>query len=171
MSEATGGGQGPVPDFGRVVLVAAVARNGVIGNGPDIPWRIPGEQAQFKALTWGHCLVMGRTTFESIGRPLPGRTTVVLTRDPSWNAGGVEIAHSIEQALSVAATLPGDTMVVGGAQVYAAAMPYAVEQVLTRVDVSPDGDVHYPTYGEDWVTEREESAERWTRVWLRRRTH
>ena len=63
-----------------MVLVAAHARNRVIGNGPDIPWRLPGEQAQFKELTWGHTLLMGRTTFESIGRPLPGRTTIVLTR-------------------------------------------------------------------------------------------
>ncbi len=75
----------------RVVLVAAHARNRVIGNGPDIPWRLPGEQAQFKELTWGHTLLMGRTTFESIGRPLPGRTTIVLTRharlEPRGRAG------------------------------------------------------------------------------------
>ena len=70
----------------RIVMVAAVARNGVIGNGPDIPWRIPGEQRLFKELTMGDVLVMGRTTYESIGRPLPGRTTIVLTRDPDWSA-------------------------------------------------------------------------------------
>ncbi|WP_300682487.1 dihydrofolate reductase [Nocardioides sp.] len=157
------------PDLGRVVLVAAVADNGVIGNGPDIPWRLPGEQAEFKALTWGHTLVMGRTTFESIGRPLPGRTTVVLTRDPSWQAEGVHVAHTITEALAVAATLPGDTMVAGGAQVYAAAMPYATEQVLTRVHLAPDGDVRYPAYDDQaWHLEREEPAEHWTRVWLRR---
>ena len=81
----------------RIVLVAAVARNGVIGNGPDIPWKVPGEQTAFKHLTMGHTLVMGRTTYESIGRPLPGRTTVVLTRDPSWSPGaeGVHVAHSL----------------------------------------------------------------------------
>ena len=72
----------------RVVLVAAHARNRVIGNGPDIPWRLPGEQAQFKELTWGHTLLMGRTTFESIGRPLPGRTTIVLTRHAGWTPRG-----------------------------------------------------------------------------------
>ncbi len=155
--------------FGRVVLVAAVAENGVIGNGPDIPWKIPGEQAGFKELTTGHTLVMGRTTFESIGRPLPGRTTVVVTRDPSWSFDGVHVAHSIEEALAVAADLPGDTMVAGGAQIYAATMPYATDQVLTRVKLSPEGDVFYPPYDdEDWVETRIEPAEHWTRVWLSR---
>src|SRR6478736_117043 len=97
----------------RIVLVAAVARNRVIGNGPDIPWRIPGEQAEFKRLTMGHVLLMGRTTYESIGRPLPGRTTIVLTRSPSWSAEGVLVAGSLDEALALAATLPGDLMVVG----------------------------------------------------------
>ena len=103
----------------RVVMVAAVARNRVIGNGPDIPWRIPGEQAEFKRLTMGHVLLMGRTTYESIGRPLPGRTTIVLTRDPSWTADGVLVARSLTDALAQAALLPGDVIVAGGAQVYA----------------------------------------------------
>ena len=83
------------PGGKQVVLVAAVARNGVIGDGPDIPWKIPGEQAEFKALTMGHVLLMGRTTYESIGRPLPGRTTVVLTRDATWSAPGVHVAHDV----------------------------------------------------------------------------
>ena len=85
------------PGGKQVVLVAAVARNGVIGNGPDIPWKIPGEQAEFKALTLGHVLLMGRTTYESIGRPLPGRTTVVLTRDAGWSAPGVHVAHDVAE--------------------------------------------------------------------------
>ena len=89
----------------RVVMVAARARGGVIGNGPDIPWQIPGEQAGFKALTTGHTLLMGRTTFESIGRPLPGRTTIVLTRDPAWAYDGVLTAPDIDTALALAAAL------------------------------------------------------------------
>ena len=79
----------------RVILVAAVARNRVIGNGPDIPWSLPGEQAEFKKLTTGHTLVMGRTTYESIGRPLPCRTTIVLTRDRGWSADGGLVAHHL----------------------------------------------------------------------------
>ena len=109
----------------RVVMVAAVARNRVIGNGPDIPWKIPGEQAAFKELTLGHTLVMGRSTYESIGRPLPGRTTIVLTRDRSWSAEGVLVAHSMTDALAQAALLPGEVIVAGGAQVYAEALPMA----------------------------------------------
>ncbi|HEY0889403.1 MAG TPA: dihydrofolate reductase [Nocardioides sp.] len=155
----------------RVVLVAAVAENGVIGNGPDIPWRIPGEQAEFKALTLGHTLLMGRTTFESIGRPLPGRTTIVLTRDPGWSSDGVLVVHDVVDALAEAAALPGDLMVAGGAQVYAAALPFADEQVITRVHLSPEGDVHYPAYDEDeWVETRREPGEAYDRVWLVRRT-
>ena len=155
----------------RVVLVAAVAENDVIGNGPDIPWHIPGEQAEFKALTMGHTLVMGRTTFESIGRPLPGRTTIVLTRDPTWSYDGVLVANTIEEALAMAAGLPGDVMVAGGAQVYAAALPYADRQVITRVRLRPEGDVRYPAYpAEEWTETARESGELYDRVVLERRT-
>ena len=154
----------------RVVLVAAVAENGVIGKGADIPWHLPGEQRLFKELTWGHVLVMGRTTYESIGRPLPGRTTVVLTRDPHWRADGVLVADSLGDAMEKTCGLAGDVMVVGGAQVYAEAMFSAVEQVLTRVPLSPDGDVHYPPYdAEEWVETRREPFDGFERVWLARR--
>lgn len=154
----------------RIVLVAAVAENGVIGNGPDIPWRIPGEQAEFKRLTLGHTLVMGRTTYESIGRPLPGRTTIVLTRDPDWRAEGVLIAHDLDDALAQAEGLPGDVMVAGGAQVYAAAMPYADEQVITEVHLDPEGDVLYPTFDpSEWDETRRESGDDYDRVWWQRR--
>ena len=153
----------------RVVLVAAVADNGVIGNGPDIPWRVPGEQAEFKQLTLGHVLVMGRTTYESIGRPLPGRTTIVLTRDPDWTAEGVLVAGSLDEALDRAAALDGEVMVVGGAQVYAAALPVADAQVISRVHQAPEGDVRYPAYEpSDWVETRREPREGYDRVWLER---
>ncbi|MFC4786290.1 dihydrofolate reductase [Nocardioides sp. MAHUQ-72] len=154
----------------RVVLVAAVAENGVIGNGPDIPWRIPGEQAQFKELTLGHTLVMGRTTYDSIGRPLPGRTTIVLTRDPAWHADGVLVAHDLDEALARADELSGDVMVAGGAQVYAAAMPLADEQVITEVHRDPEGDVLYPSFDpSEWTETRREPGEEYDRVWWSRR--
>jgi dihydrofolate reductase len=151
------------------VLVAAVARNGVIGNGPDIPWRLPGEQAQFKALTMGHTLLMGRATYESIGRPLPGRTTIVLTRSASWSADGVLVAHSIEEALDVADTLAPEAQVkvAGGGEVYAAALPHADEQVLSLVDLAPDGDAFYPAYDpHQWLETERESYEGYDRVFL-----
>ncbi|MBU1802957.1 MAG: dihydrofolate reductase [Actinobacteria bacterium] len=132
------------PGGKRVVLVAAVAANGVIGNGPDIPWTIPGEQARFKDLTMGHVLLMGRTTYESIGRPLPGRTTVVLTSTPGWGAEGVLVAGSVTEALALADGVPGDVMVAGGGGVYAALLPHADVQVVSEVHLEPEGDVHYP---------------------------
>lgn len=153
----------------RVVLVAAVADNGVIGNGSEIPWRVPGEQREFKELTWGHVLLMGRTTYDSIGRPLPGRTTIVLTRDLSWSADGVLVAHDLGAALQLADDAEGDVMVVGGAQVYAAALPVADEQVISEVHLSPDGDVLYPDFDRDqWVETLREAREGYDRVWWRR---
>jgi dihydrofolate reductase len=131
-----------------VTLIAAVARNGVIGAAGGIPWHLPEDFAHFKATTLGHTLVMGRATYESIGRPLPGRTTIVLTRDPDWHADGVLTASSLEEAL---ATAEGDVYVAGGATVYAQALPYADEQVLSEVDLEPDGDTFYPEFDrEEW---------------------
>jgi dihydrofolate reductase len=126
-----------------VTLIAAVAKNGVIGADGGIPWRLPGEQLVFKNATMGHTLVMGRATYESIGRPLPGRTTIVLTRDPDWRADGVTTAASIEEALALA---EGDVYVAGGAAVYEAALPYADEQLLSEIDLEPDGDTFYPEF-------------------------
>ncbi|MGH0035605.1 MAG: dihydrofolate reductase [Myxococcota bacterium] len=136
----------------RITLVAALDRRRVIGRGPDIPWRLPDDQRAFKRLTTGHCLVMGRATFESIGRPLPDRTSIVLTRRPDWRAEGALVAADLEAALSLARDR-GETecFVVGGAAVYAAALPLADRMVLTRVDAEVEGDVHFPVvdFG-DW---------------------
>ena len=142
----------------RLTLVAAVADNGVIGNAGDIPWRIPADFAHFKALTLGHVLVMGRATYDSIGRPLPGRTTIVLTRDPGWSAAGVLAAPSLDEALSRAAGIAGEVFVAGGAAVYAEALDRAHAQVLTEVHVSPQGDTHYPHFDRsEWIEKRRES--------------
>jgi dihydrofolate reductase len=155
------------PGGKRVVLVAAVARNGVIGDGPDIPWQLPGEQRLFKGLTWGHTLLMGRATYESIGRPLPGRTTIVLTRSPDWSAEGVLVAHDLTEALAIADTLDGVVMVAGGGQVYAAALPVADEQVLSEVDLEPAGDAFYPAFDPaEWREAAREHHEGYDRVVL-----
>ena len=158
------------PGGRRVVLVAAVAANGVIGDRGTIPWRIPGEQKHFKAVTLGHTLVMGRATYDSIGRPLPGRATVVLTRDPGWRADGVLVVHSLPEALRTADDLAGDVMVAGGAEVYAAALPLADEQVLTQVHLEPDGDTRYPPFDPAaWEETRRDTHGTHDIVWLRRR--
>ncbi|HZO64187.1 MAG TPA: dihydrofolate reductase [Kribbellaceae bacterium] len=129
-----------------VTLVAAVARNGVIGSSNDLPWYIPDDLKHFKQLTMGHTLVMGRKTYDSIGRPLPGRTTIVITRQPDWSVDGVTVARSIEEALELADG--NDVYVAGGGEIYALALPYADRLELTEVDQTPDGDIHFPAV--DW---------------------
>lgn len=151
------------------MLVAAYAQNRVIGAGGAIPWRIPEDFAHFKATTLGHTLVMGRATYDSIGRPLPGRTTIVVTRDPQWSADGVLVAHSFPEALALADELPGDVMVAGGAQVYALALPYATHQVLTEVHRSVPGDTYYPELDPaQWRETAREDHPGWSFVWLER---
>lgn len=168
-------GRGGTADSGsvpgkRVVLVAGVADNGVIGRDGDIPWRIPEDMRHFKAVTTGHTLVMGRVTFESIGRPLPGRTNIVVTRDPSWTAEGVTVVGSLDEALAAADSAPGDVMVMGGAQIYAATMLLADAQVLTEVHQSPHGDTFYPDFDrDDWRETRREVHDGYDFVWLERR--
>lgn len=142
----------------RVVLVAAVADNGVIGLDGDIPWSIPEDLKHFRAVTRDNSVLMGRATFDSIGHPLPYRTNIVLTRDRDWSADGVFVAHDLDAAVARAQEAEGDLMVMGGAQVYALALPVATHQVLTEVHLSPEGDTHYPAYDAgEWVEERRES--------------
>lgn len=127
-------------------MVAAVAENGVIGLDGNIPWHLPEDFAHFKATTSGHLLILGRTTHEGIGKPLPDRTTIVLTRDPEWQADGVLVAPTLLDALVLADTMPGDVMIGGGAAVYEAALPYADVQIISEVHQSPEGDTHYPAF-------------------------
>lgn len=137
-----------------VTLVAAVAANGVIGVDGELPWRLPEDLAHFKTLTMGHPMIMGRATFDSIGRALPGRTTIVVTRNPHWSADGVEVAGSFEAALERANELDDDVFVVGGAQIYTEALAdEAVDLMcITRVAASPEGDVRFPAIDwERWV--------------------
>ena len=154
----------------RVVLVAAVADNGVIGLDGDIPWSIPEDLKHFRAVTRDNTVVMGRRTFESIGHPLPFRTNVVVTRDREWSHDGVFVAHDLDEALALARDFPGDVMVIGGAQVYAAAMPVATHQVLTEVRQRPDGDTTYPAWDRaEWVETEREPHEGFDFVWWERR--
>lgn len=139
-------------------MVAAVAENGVIGADANIPWHLPEDFAHFKATTVGHVLLVGRTTHEGIGKPLPGRTTIVLTGNADWHADGVQVAHSVLEALQLADRLLADqpadrqVMVGGGAAVYAAAMPFADEQLISEVPLSPDGDTFYPGFDDsEWL--------------------
>ena len=142
-----------------VTLVAAIARNGVIGVDGGLPWHLSDDLRRFKGLTVGHVLVMGRRTYESIGHPLAGRTTVVVTRRPGWSAGEDEVlrAGDVPGALALAGEIDDDVFVVGGAQVYAEALPLADRLELTLVHAEPEGDTFFPDV--DWSEWREVARE------------
>jgi dihydrofolate reductase len=145
----------------ELVGIAAVARNGVIGADGDIPWRVPADWRRFKALTTGHTLVMGRKTYDSIGRPLPGRTTIVVTRDRRWRGDGVLVAPTLDEALTLATDRePATVWVAGGGEVYAATWDRLDRLEITTVDVEPAGSVLLPAIDpEVWLeTAREEHA-------------
>jgi dihydrofolate reductase len=150
-----------------VTIVAAVARNGVIGAGGGLPWHLPDDLRLFKETTLGHVLVMGRRTYESIGRPLPGRTTVVLTRQEDWSPGvdDIVVAHDVEEALERARSLDDEVFVVGGGELYAAALPYADTLAITFVEQEPEGDTTFPAVDwDDWRETAREPGDGWVRV-------
>jgi dihydrofolate reductase len=138
-----------------VTLVVAMGTNRVIGVDGGLPWRLPEDLASFKRLTMGHPMIMGRRTYESIGRALPGRTTIVLTRAPDWSADGVEVAPTLAAALERAGELDDEVFLVGGAQIYAQALTAGLVDLMcvTRVAASPDGDTLFPKI--DWLQWRE----------------
>jgi dihydrofolate reductase len=142
----------------RVSLIAAVAANGAIGRAGGLPWHLPPDLARFKRQTLGHTLLMGRKTFESVGgRPLPGRTTVVVTRNPAFLAmPGVLVAPTVAEGIAVA---PGpEVFVAGGADVYRAALPLADRLCLTWIDQAFEGDTFFPAV--DWSAWRLADEER-----------
>ncbi len=129
----------------EIVGIAAVARNGVIGAGQDIPWRIPEDWQRFKRLTMGQVLIMGRKTYDSIGRPLPGRTTFVITRDRMWRGDGVRAVPVLDEAFAQATDLGPDIIfVAGGGEIYRAAWDRLTALEITEVDAEPEGDVTFP---------------------------
>lgn len=149
----------------RLALIYAVAQNGVIGHDNDLPWHLPEDMRHFKAVTMGKPIIMGRKTYDSIGRPLPGRTNIVVTRNPLFQAEGVSVVTSLNDALElagrVAATTGADEAVVmGGAQIYRAALPLADRLYVTEVHADVEGDTLLPEV--DWTLWREISRERHT---------
>lgn len=126
-----------------VTLIAAVGSNGVIGADDAMPWHLPEDFAFFKRTTMGHAMLMGRKTFDSIGRVLPGRRTIVITREARWSHPDVETSHSLAGALALAGPA-AEVFVCGGGQIYAEAMPVAHRLLITEVDQAPTGDVTFP---------------------------
>jgi dihydrofolate reductase len=127
----------------RISLIVARARNGVIGRDGSLPWKIPGELAHFKRVTLGHPIVMGRKTWESLGRPLPGRRNIVVTRNADYTVSGAEVVTSLPAALALCEGV-ADVFVIGGAELYAQALPLATRAIVTEIDADFDGDAHFP---------------------------
>jgi dihydrofolate reductase len=143
----------------EIVLVAAMAKNRVIGRQGGLPWHIPEELRRFQALTMGHSLIMGRRTFESIGRPLPGRRTVVVSRRPGYQAAGCLVAASLEAALALCRE-EALVFIAGGGQIYQEALPLAHTLFLSILDREAEGDVLFPEFDPgSFRTIREERVE------------
>ena len=128
----------------RISVIAALAKNRVIGIENRLPWRLPEDLAHFKSLTLGHPILMGRKTFESLGRPLPGRTNIVITRNPDYRPEGCLVADSIPGALALCTD--DEVFFIGGAELYAQAIPLADRLYLTEVDIEAEGDAWFPGY-------------------------
>ncbi len=145
----------------EITLVAAVAQNGTIGADGGLPWRLPADLRRFKSLTMGHTMIMGRKTYESIGRALPGRRTIVVTRDRRWTAPDVTVAHSVDQAIDLAgAGAPSTVMVVGGGEIYRQTMHRADRLEITQVDAEVVGDTRFPEIDPSvWQETAREEAE------------
>ena len=146
----------------HVCLVVAVADNGVIGNDGHLPWRVPSDLKLFRRLTLGKPVIMGRKTYDSIGKPLEGRTNIILTRQRGFAAEGVEVVATVDNALKLAsrdaqARGAAEIMVIGGAEIFAATLPLADRIYLTRIAASPAGDTFFPDLpADEWVEVRRE---------------
>lgn len=144
----TGAGAGA--DAHDIAVIAAVAANGVIGADMALPWRLAGDLARFRHLTTGHAIVMGRRTWQSLGRALPGRQSIVVSRDPAFVADGGIVVPSLDAALA-AVTMPPPVFVIGGAALFGEALPRASTFHLTEVHARPAGDVLFPPWDRaDW---------------------
>jgi dihydrofolate reductase len=141
----------------RIAMIAGVAQNGVIGSEQTIPWRIPSDMAFFKKTTLGKPIVMGRKQYETVGRPLPGRTNIVVTRQRGYQPDGVLVVHDIDAALEKAKEIAAadgvdEIMIIGGGELYAQLMDRADRLYITDIDLSPEGDVRFPAIApEQWT--------------------
>jgi dihydrofolate reductase len=127
----------------RLSIIAAVARNRTIGRDNALPWHLPEDLKHFRALTMGHHIVMGRKTYESLGRLLPGRTTVIVTRNPGYRVEGAVVVTSLQQALEACRGEP-EVFIIGGAELYRQALPVADRLYMTEIEADFEGDVHFP---------------------------
>jgi dihydrofolate reductase len=141
----TASGTSPGPAGVELAIIAAVAANGVIGDGLTLPWHLPADLAHFRRLTTGHTIIMGRRTWQSLGRALPARQNIVVSRAPDFHAEGAAVAHSLQQAIGLA-DRPQPVFVIGGAALFAEALARATTFYLTEVHAPYPGAVHFPPY-------------------------
>ena len=154
-----------------VTAIAAVARNGVIGADNAIPWRLEGDFPRVRRLTMGGVLVMGRKTYESIGRPLPGRDSYVVTRNPDWRHAGVRTFGAVDSAIDAALDTGKPVWIFGGGEIYRQAWPRATALEITQVDAAPDGDTYFPEIDpEQWEETSREARDGFAWVRYVRRT-
>ncbi|MDA9120923.1 dihydrofolate reductase [Flavobacteriales bacterium] len=133
-----------------ISIIVAASENNVIGKNNDLIWHLPNDLKFFKKMTSGHTIIMGRKTFESVGRPLPKRTNIIITRDTDFNPEGCVVVHSLEDALAEAAKTDKNPFIVGGEQIYRLALPLTDVVYLTRVHHEFDGDRYFPELGKEW---------------------
>ncbi len=155
-----------------LALVVAMGRGGVIGADGDLPWHFSEDLKHFRRVTTGHAVVMGRKTWDSIGRPLPGRRNIIVSRNPELRIEGCEVADSLEQAIALARQQDLEPRVIGGATLYEQALPLATKLFLTEVDIEVQGDTFFPTFERsDWreLDRRPGEAEELTFLTLERR--
>lgn len=144
----------------KLALIAAVSENGVIGKDGGLPWHIPEDLKYFKANTTGHAIIMGRKTYDSIGRPLPKRRNIVVTRNAGLKIEGVEVVTSLEAALDLAHSEDEEPRIIGGASLYQDAFPLATRLFLTQVQRSVDGDTFFPKFSEEeWEEVQSQAGE------------
>jgi len=141
----------------KIALVAAQSENRVIGRGIEIPWRVKGEQALFKKITTGGTLIMGRKTFDSIGRPLPGRTTIIVSRNSSLSIDGCQVADSLDHAIEQARQLEKPIYIAGGGQLYEQSIALADTIHLTTIHTEVEGDVYFPELTDEFHLVSEEN--------------
>lgn len=132
----------------KISIIAAIAENRVIGKDNNLPWRLAADLKKFKELTSGHHIIMGRKTFESIGRPLPNRTSVIITRNKNYKAEGCLVAHSLSEAISLSKE-DEEVFIIGGAQIFEIAISLADKMYLSWVAAEPDGEILFPKFNED----------------------
>jgi dihydrofolate reductase len=140
-------------------MIAAVAKNKVIGNKGQLPWRVPEDLKFFKSMTTGHAIVMGKKTYDSTGKPLPNRRNIVVSRS-AVSIEGAEVCGSIDEAIARARETDPEPFIIGGAEIYRLALPFATRMYITEIDQSPEGDTHFPDFSlSEWKETERRAAE------------